>query len=198
MNAHALLEEMRKAGVTYFRGLNNDERVQYVQLCKKYRMPLNLPKDTATTVERPKIFMSERQFVEKVKGASSKQDLDRLFKQLATYETRIVVKDKESWSIIVRETFRLDQDLGPLLAYLKAMHYPHIRRYTENSHYLHFAVAAALRDADTRAPMLRYLYAESGYEGFLGTMLALEVNGDKQGCIRLFSEFIGFCDFLVN
>lgn len=197
-SAHALLEEMRKEGVTYFSGLRDTERTQYAQLCKKFRKTLNLPKDTTTKTERPKIFMSESQFIEKVEGANSKKALEQLFKQLATYETRIVVKEKESWDTIVRETYRVDGDLGPLLGYLKAMHYPHMSWYTENSHHLQFAVAAALRDADTRPAMLRYLYAHSGYEGYLGTMLALEVNRDKQGCVRLFTEFIAFCDFLVN
>lgn len=198
LNAHALLEGMRKEGVTYFGRLNEEERAQYAQLCKKHRKALNLPKDTTTKTERPKIFMTERQFVEEVKSASSKHDLEKLFKQLATYETRIVVKERESWSTIVRETFRVDPHLGPLLGYLKAMHYPHMSWYGENSHHLHLVLAAALGDADTRTPMTRYLYAHSGYEGFLGTMRALETNGDKQGCVRLFTEFIAFCDFLVN
>jgi hypothetical protein len=200
LNAHALLEEMKAAGVTYFSGLDEEERAQYLTLCNRYRKAPNLP-DISTSsggFERPKVFMTEAQFVAKIKNSRSRDELEQLFKQLATYETRIVVKEKESWDAIVRGTYRVTNGLGPLLSYLKTMHYPHSDWYGENSSCLHYAIAAGLRDPDTRDEMVGYLYVNSGYEGFANTMRALEVNGDKRLCAQLFVEFIAFCDFLVN
>lgn len=196
--AHELLEEMRREKVTYFQDLLDEERDQYAQLCKKYAKPVNLPDKATDSFERSKIVMSEAQFVAKVGGAKNRKELAALFKQLATYETRIVVEKRESWDEIVRRTLRVAGDLGPLTDYLKEMRYPHSDYFSENSQYLHFAVAAALRDSATRAEMLKYLYEHSGYEGFVNTMRALEVNRDKDGCVRLFIEFLGFCDFLVS
>lgn len=196
--AHDLLEEMRREKVIYFRDLLNEERDEYAQLCKKYGKPVNMPDKSTDSFERPKIVMSEAKFVAKVASARDKKGLAALFKQLSTYETRIVVEKKESWDAIVRRTHEIAGDLGPLTDYLKEMRYPHSDYFSENSHYLHYAVAAALRESDTKGAMRRYLYEHSGYEGFVNTMRALEVDGDKDGCVRLFTEFIGFCDFLVN
>ncbi|MBI2838728.1 MAG: hypothetical protein HYX75_10455 [Acidobacteria bacterium] len=198
LKAHALLEEIRRQKVMYFWGLQEEERVEYTKLCKKFHKAPNLPTETTDKFERPNPVMSEAQFVAKVRKASSTKELVRLFKQLATYETRIVVSGKESWDTIVRHTYEVSGGLEPLTRYLQEMMYPHTDFFGENSRYLHFAVAAALRDAETRETMLKYLYIHSGYEGFVNTMRALEVNGDNRLCVRLFEEFIAFCDFLVN
>ncbi len=113
-------------------------------------------------------------------------------------KTGLILDKKEFWDFLVDNTYKVKGNVQPLISLLKDNYYPHTDFFTFNSRYYHFAVAATIRNANTRSEMLSYLYKNSGHQGFLNIMRAYEVNNDKWMCLKLFEDFFGFCDFLVN
>ncbi len=43
----------------------------------------------------------------------------------------------------------------------------------------------------------KYLFDNTGHDGFINIMKAYEVNRDKEMCIKLFERFMAMCKLLV-
>jgi hypothetical protein len=201
LKAHGQVQAMIADGVDYYlRDSKFRKDKEYFEvLCAQYETACNVHdeddmKETVETTSRS----VEQSFIVRLERASKKSTLLRLFRELGEYKNGIVLKKKESWDLLLLKTYEACAGIGPLIEFLKINSYPHTDFFTSNSKYLHFAVGAALRDPDTKDEMLKYLYSNTGYQGFLNVMRAYEVNGDQRMCQSLFKEYFSFCEFLVN
>ncbi len=198
--AYTLVNEVIKKEVSYFLNVtdNREERVQYESLCRKLKKDINLPKlEDKTDKYKRKQGMPEKDFVKKIKNAKTSRQLGMLIKRLGEYDQGIELKEFESWNVLVIKTFEIEKSIKRITNYLKEQSYPHTDFYTTNSKYLHFCVASALKELNTRDEMSDYLFENGGHGGFINIMRSYEVNGDKEMCITLFEHFYNFCRFLV-
>lgn len=140
---------------------------------------------------------TEDDFVNLVKSCITKKQLSGKYKILDNYNNGIVLTRYESWNVLVNKTFEIFGNIKPLTNYLKENYYPHTDFYTTNSKYMHYAVATALNNPDTKQEIIDYLGKNSGYEGFLNAMKAYEILENKEMCIKLFEKYLRFCKFLV-
>lgn len=201
LKAYEQMTELQKEGVSYYFTDTDfkNERKEFSGLCAKYQKTDILPdhKSSSSSYEPPK-RQPETKVLAEIRAIKTKRALSAFYKKLTNYNKGVVLEKKESWDLLVEKTYRINQNIQPVLNYMKENWYPHTDYHTANSHYLHFALAACLRNPSTRDETLKYLYQDSGYQGFENTMKALEVNNEKELCLKLFRHFFNFCDFLVN
>lgn len=200
VKAYEQVEEMKREGLSYFLSDIDfkEEKEYFKKLCKKYKRAYNILDQKKEKDYAGRAKSGEDSFIQELKKVSTKGKLGGLYGRLENYRNEIALKKKESWDLLVNKTYQVYGNILHLIELLKESNYPHTDFFTTNSKYFHFAVAAALRHTNTRDEMLRYLYKYSGHQGFLNIMRAYELNGDRPMCLRLFKEFFGFCDFLVN
>lgn len=175
----------------------SDEIPVYQMLCSQYNETFDIP--LAPDRERePRIydFAKEQQFGENLKMVNTKEQLE------ASYETiqhsADGLQQLKTWELVVERTNDLDGNISRLVTVLSKNHYPHSDYYAYSNACYHLALAAALKNLNTKNEMLEYLFGNSGYEGFLNMMKTYEVLRDQETCNRLFDRFKGFCDLLVN
>ncbi len=200
LKGYELVEEVNKHKLPYF--LNDtyfkEERKTYVELCKLFNKPNNLPEIASNQSEYiSKPGMPEDKFIELLNQANTKRKLRNLYKKLNKFEERVILMKRTSWRILVEKTAAIEGNIDLVVNLLKEQSFPHTDFYTSNSKYLYYCVAAALDDLKTREQMLEYLSRYSGHGGFINIMKSYEVLGDKQMCIKLFSHLYKFCKFLV-
>lgn len=196
--AYSLVEETKEKEIDSFRGIElKDVKLKYSELCKKYNVEFNLSfNDTEHIKENPKI--SESDFIKDVKKSKTKNKILRLYKSLHDYKNGIILQKKESWRILVNKTFEVMGDIQLFKKYMEDNYFPHFVFWTSNSEYLHFGLAAALKNINTRQEILTYLYKNTGHDGFVNIMKAFEVNGDRKMCLSLFKRFLRFCALIVD
>lgn len=192
-------EEMQSQKLSYFLREGDFENVKsrLVKLSSQYGKQLKVIFKEKDQKDK-KVKVSENEFVEKVRKANSIKNLDRLFHDLSDHNNEIVLSKPESWSVLVNKTFEVNGNIKQFTGYLSESHYPHFGFWTTNSDYLHFALAATLKNINTRRETFEYLSKNSGYGGFVNVMKAYEVNKDKKTCLALFERYFRFCDFLIN
>lgn len=197
---YELVDKAINEEVKYFLNMddNKDERTAYAALCKRFKKRSNLPKfiDRKDEYKRPK-GISESGFVKLVKNAKTKKQIASLMDDLKSYEKGVVLKNKTSWNLIVKKTYKVTGSISLITNFLRDQSYPHTDFYSAHSKYLHFCVAAALEDISMKDEMLDYLFENGGHEGFTNIMKSYEVIGDKSMCVELFEHFYKFCKFLV-
>ena len=196
--AHQQIETMKEKNLThYLRDDFDDEKKTFIKLCEKYGKPVNVSLEEKKDNYKTKPIMSEKDFVSAVNKANNKRKLAGLYKKLGDYNNGIVLKNGESWKILVNKTYAVMKSVKPLIDLLQKNMYPHTDFMTSNSRYFQFGLAEALNNVNTKEDVLRYLYKDSGHGGFLNIMRAYEINRDKDTCLKLFHHFLQFCKFLV-
>lgn len=177
------------------------EKDYFKELCKKHNKKYIVPpeeKEQARYIKLIKPKISEEDFVREVQNVATKQKINGLYRRLGNYKNGIVLKQQKSWEALVNKTYKIYGNIKLLMKLLRENYYPHTDFWTSNSEYFHYVIAVAFQNVNTKTEMLEYLYYQSGHQGFLNIMEAYEVNGDKKMCLKLFKEFFGFCNFLVN
>lgn len=153
--------------------------------------------ESSEEFNKTKSKYTEEEFINLVKSCTTKRQLLGKYKILDNYNNGIVLIRYESWNVLVNKTFEIFGNIKPLTNYLEKNYYPHTDFYTTNSKYMHYAIASALNNLDTKQEIIDYLSKNSGYEGFLNVMKAYEVLENKEMCIKLFEKYLRFCKFLV-
>jgi DNA polymerase III delta prime subunit len=197
--AYEQVEEMIKQKLNHNLGDLNfkKEKLEFLKLCDRYSKKYNVSFDVKEKQERkPKI--SENDFIQEFKKAKTIQKIRGLYKRLENYNNDIVLKKTESWKILVNKNFEVYGNIDLFVKLLRNNLYPHMDFYSSNSKYLHFGLAAALNNINTKQEIIKYLSKNAGHGGFVNIMKAYEVNGDKAMCLQLFKRYLRFCDFLVN
>jgi hypothetical protein len=200
-SAYAQIETILKQQYPYL-NLHDDLRHEvneFKRLCheydKRYIIP-DKPKDKYEAREYDS--GQEALFISRVSSATGKDELQKLYTELNTYDDHVELQNKDSWNKLVSKTFEIDHDLSAFIDFMKKNTYPHSDYFTRNAKYCHFGLAAALDNINTRKEVFDYLESESGHGGFINIMKAYEVLRNKETCIRLFERFLQFCGFLVD
>lgn len=174
-----------------------DEIVQFKSLCDRHKkdFPLkfdvkNQTQDVSTNVEDT--------FILDIKKSDNRHQIKKLYKKLNVHENPIILSRCNSWECLVRQTFKICKNIDLFLDLLSKSRFPSYDFITVNSKYLHFGLAAALKFPDTKQEILKYLYSNTGHQGFLNVMKAYETLKDKEKCLLLFERFLKFCELLVN
>lgn len=199
-SAYGQIKEIKKEEIDYFltdidfKDLKND----FVKLCKKYNKEVNISFDEKEhTISNTKI--SKQNFIKEIKQAKTKHKINSLYRKLSDFNNNIVLTKSQSWKILIEKTFEINKNIKPFIDLLRKNSFPHTDFMTSNSKYFHFGLAVALKDINTKEEMLNYLFDKTtGHGGFLNVMKSYEVNGNKEMCLKLFSRYLRFCDFLVN
>ncbi|MBY0482566.1 MAG: hypothetical protein K2Q21_14515 [Chitinophagaceae bacterium] len=118
--------------------------------------------------------------------------------QLLNHERNIEIKSLNNWQSLIEKTYTIKGNITQFTKILKEHSYPHTDFMRSESKYLHYGVAAALANINTKKEMIDYLSTESGHDGFVNIMKAYELLGDRVMCLSLFKRFLKFCNFLVT
>jgi hypothetical protein len=198
--AYEQVEEIIKQKLNHNLGDLNfkKEKLEFLKLCDRYSKKCNIPFDAKEKQEKRKPKISENDFILEFRKAKTKQKIRGLCRRLGNYKNDIVLKKSKSWEILVNKNFEVYGDIDLFVKFLRNNLYPHMDFYSSNSKYLHFGVAAALNNINTKQEIIKYLSENAGHSGFVNIMKAYEVNGDKEMCLHLFKRYLRFCDFLVN
>ncbi|PGV25934.1 hypothetical protein COD78_00140 [Bacillus cereus] len=177
--------------------LSSDEKQLFGDLCNKYGKALSLEIGQDEKIkEKPK--MTESEFEKEVKKCETKEQIQEKYKQLSEYNNRIVLTKYESWEVLIEKTFEINNNIRLFLEYLKTNNYPDTDYWTANSRFFHLALAASLKNLDTKQETIDYLCEYSGHGGFVNVMKSYEFLEDKENCLSLFNRYIKFCELIVN
>lgn len=200
--AYIQCEELIKQEIKYY--LRDDDfedyKIRFKKLCKKYWKEFNLSFDKENNNEfnlKTK-NISEEKFISEVKKCETEKQLNWKYKKLDTYKNWIIIKNYESWKILIDKTYEITWNIDLLLKYLQKNNYPHSDYWTSNSKYYHYAIQIWLDNINTKQETLNYLYKNSGYEWFKTIMYIYESMWDWDMCLKLFNRYLKFCDFIVN
>jgi hypothetical protein len=198
--AYEQVEEIIKQKLNHNLGDFNfkKEKLEFLKLCNRYSKKCNISFDAKEKPEKRKAKISENDFIQEFKKAKTKQKIRGLYRRLGNYKNDIVLKKSESWEILVNKNFEVYGNIDLFVEFLRNNLYPHWNFASSNSKYLHFGVATALNNINTKQEIIKYLSKNAGHSGFVNIMKAYEVNGDKEMCLQLFKRYLRFCDFLVN
>jgi hypothetical protein len=173
------------------------EKKIFKRLCQEYGKPFNLvfeeKEDTGN-----KSPISEDEFIEKVKSATTNEHIQEIYKDLNEYSKGIILTKYNSWEILIEKTLEINKNIHLFIVYLEENNYPRINFWSRNSEFLHFGLASALKNMSTRQETFNYLYDHSGHGGFTNIIKAFEVLGDKNTCLSMFNRYLNFCELLVN
>jgi hypothetical protein len=198
--AYDQVEEAKKHAIDYFLPDVYFEGVKksFVKLCKKYGKPVKISFDKNDDYRR-EVKISESNFIKEIKRVKTRQKIAGLYKILNNYNNGIVLTKRESWKLLVEQTYALNKNIKLFIELLRKNGFPHAAFYTANSKYFHFGLAAALDNINIKEEIMDYLFNKTtGHGGFVNIMKSYEVNQNKEMCLRLFSRYLRFCDFLVN
>jgi len=200
--AYSQVEDILELKIEYY--LRDDDfkndKLRFRKLCNKYDKRFMLTIESDENIEKEinsdnseKII--EEIFINKILKSVTKRQITLYFNRLSN--ERIVISKFESWKILIEKTFKINGNIVLFTNYLKKTHYPHMSYWSNNSKYFYLAVAAAIKDLNTRQEMLNYLYKHSGHGGFSNVMESYAFLEDKNMCITLFKRYLRICDFLV-
>lgn len=179
---------------------DNDLREEipvYQRLCQLYNEAFDIPvpEDKEKTIRIYETHQ-EDEFVIKLRPAATKKELEDLY--LTVFSAGDHLRQLTTWEIIVEKTIAIDGDISRLIGVMTKNHYPHSDYYAYSNAYYHLALAAALKNLNSKTEMLTYLFYNTGYDGFVNLMKTYEALRDQEMCLTLYKRFYGFCDLLVN
>ena len=198
--AYLQVEEMKKQGIEYFL-MDSEFRKQkeeFIKLCNKYGKKPNVSLEEKKDYELDKYpVISENDFLEKIKKAKTKEEIEEIYSQLRNHEKYIVLENSSTWELLVDKTFQILDNIQPFIELLKENYFPSMCYYSHYSKYFSYGVAAALKRNDTKVVMETYLLENGGHCSFLTMMNVYEAMNNKEMCLKLFQRYIKFCYFLV-
>ena len=177
------------------------EKHIFKKLCEKYRKKdiLKFEEFENTSFsKKEKNNISEKQFIDLVKDCSNSEQIDEIYKRLIDRKYDLVLKNTESWKILINKTYDICGNIHLLTNYLNENYYPDTIHISAVSRYLHYALSEALKNMNTREEISNYLFENSGHAGFFNIIKAYEVIGNKEMCIRLFDRYLRVCKLLVK
>lgn len=191
-------EEMQSHNLSYYlsdRDFKN-EKLKIIELCKKYRRKLDIAFDGKGGKVQKQPKMSEGQFVQAFKKATTQKKIDSLYLELHNSHNNITVSKLESWETLIQKTLEIFGNITPFTDFLKEKRFPHYGYFSNE--YLHLGLAAALKNPDSKQEIIRYLSENTGHGGFLNVMKAFEAIGDGSTCVLLFERYLRICNFLAG
>ncbi len=199
--AYDQVEEIKKRKIDYYfpKVHFEKERKIYEKLCRKYQREFNLKKEieNENNYIKDEKHYPEKKFIEEVKQCTNSIQLSGKYRRLKNYKNGIVLKNKKSWEILIQKTFEINNSIEHFINFLMKNNFPHTDWFSNNSRYLHIALAEALKNSNTRQETLKYLYTNSGHGGFVNIMKSYELLDDKQMCVSLFLQYLRFCKLIV-
>ncbi|WP_421535581.1 NACHT domain-containing protein [Priestia sp. D3YE.R1] len=171
------------------RKFHTDEYEDYSKLCTRFSQAIDAEKILEISHFRNNIESRKKECnVQKmVLEINNKEKLLLFFRDL---QNKFTVGTIEQYEILVDKCVEFNGDIDALINYMKECRYPSIGHYNRNSKNLYLAVAAALRNANTKQQMTSYLINDGGgHDGYYELIKAYEVLGDKEMCLNLFNTF---------
>ncbi|MBY0062595.1 NACHT domain-containing protein [Priestia aryabhattai] len=173
-----------------------DDKKTFEKLCIKYGKDFNLEIEEDESVNNPRKIVND--FIQRVKKLRTEDGIEEAYRELEDYQNRIILTDFSSWDVLINKTCEIKGNIQLFMNYLKQSNYPSTNFWTGNSKFLHYGLASAIKNVNTRQEILDYLYESSGHAGFLNMIKTYEALNDKDTCILLFNRYLNFCDLLVN
>ena len=133
-----------------------------------------------------------------IKELKTKTKIRNFYKKIEDYKIGIILDKKETWELLLNQTYKVIKNINPFIKLLERFSFPHTDWFTSNSRYFHIGVAIALSDINMKSEMIKHLYKNTGHGGFSNMAKAYELIGDKQMCIRLFQRYLQLCHFLSD
>ena len=196
------ISEAKKLKVKYLLNDSNYREVvkNYIDLCKQFDIKplLKLEKRRDNTYSRPYSAQNELNFQNELMNATTSRQCDGLFKRLNNYKNNIVLKDRESWTLLLDMNFRIKGNISLVILYLERINYPHTDFYSANSHYAHLVVASAFDNPDYKLPMLNHICRKGGHQGFYNLIQVYAELGDRTMSLALFERYLAMCKLLTN
>jgi len=192
--AYKQIEDAKRNNIEDAFQIVND-RQTFEKLCVKYGKEFNPEIDEGSLKKSTK---AEDDFIQRVKKLTTENDIKEAYRELEDYKNRIILTNFNNWDILIDRTSEIEGNIQLFINYLKHSNYPSTNFWTGNSKFLHYGLAAALKNVNTRQEILDYLYESSGHAGFLNMIKTYEALNDKANCLSLFNRYLNFCDLLVN
>lgn len=200
-SAYDQVEQIQREKYNYvnFYDELRDEISLFQRLCDLYQKQFPIPPPPIDKYTSPEYDpQHEEKFVQQVQAVKTKKGLDKLYQQLGKYDAGVELRQQESWILLVNKTFDIHANIVAFTAFMKKSSFPHSTYFSRNAKYLHFGLAAALANVNTRKEVMEYLATSSGHGGFLNVLRAYEVLRDRKMCLQLFQRFLQFCHLLVD
>lgn len=193
--AYKQIELAKSHEVRNLSGIITDMK-RFRNLCKKHGKEFNFE---GKGEEHPnKSVTMEKEFIENIKKLTDEHHIREAYRELKDYKGGVVLSQFESWVILLEKTSSIKGNIQLFIEYLEESNYPGANFRTNNSRYLHYGLAAALKNINTRQEILEYLYESSGHAGFVNVNKAYEVINDKDTCLLLFNCYLKFCNLLIS
>jgi hypothetical protein len=200
--AYQLIEDiiLQEYGHVDFKNELEEETDTYKILCLQYNKPFNIPEEKDKDRHTQKEYEpgNEASFRDEINRCRDSSGLKNLYHKLLDRNENVKLRHFETWKILIAKTFSIDKNISQLTKLLKEHAYPHTDYMRSESKFLHYAVAAAIDNLNTKKEIIDYLSTESGHDGFVNTLKAYELLGDKTMCVILFKRFLKFCELLVT
>lgn len=198
--AYDLVEQVKKSGITYsFADIDfKPTKHYYEELCIQHKKVFNLTYDKPDGFKSDRVVITEDDFISDIENAENHNDLNTCYQQLFDYKYEIVLKNAQSWKLLVEKTYLIDKNLELFLKLLEKNYFPKMTFWSENSSFMHFGIAAALSRIETKLLIFDYLSHNTGHDGFINLIKAYEAMGEKEVCLQLFDRYIKFCKLIVN
>ena len=190
-------ESIEEADIASWDNDLRDEIPVYERLCKHYQEAFDIPLEQNQD-KTPRVYDvgEEERFVQDLRAATTKDELQELYKTVFTAADSL--RELKSWELVVDKTYEIDGNVSRLIEVLKKNNYPHSDFYAYSNAYYHLALAAALKNLNSKTEMMNYLFYHTGYDGFVNLMKTFEALRDQEMCLLIYNRFYGFCDLLVN
>jgi hypothetical protein len=161
----------------------------YERLCKLYQEAFNIPLEP-NAEKTPRVYDvgDEERFVQDLRAVTAKNELQELYKTI--FSAADSLRELTTWEPVIDKTYEVDV--------LEKNNYPHSDFYAYSNAYYHLALAAALKNLNSKTEMMNYLFYHTGYDGFVNLMKTFEALRDREMCLLIYNRFYGFCDLLVN
>ena len=177
--------------------LNDNYSLRYLNLCRFYNVEPNIsPVESIELSKRKSI--PEQDLIQEIRKAETKAKVNGLYRRIHNYKNGLLLTQKETWQILLQQTYKVMGNISPFINLLQKSSYPHTDWYYENSNYFHLGLAVALSDMNMKSETIKYLYRNTGHEGFLHIMKAYEVIGNKKMCSKLFQRYLQLCHLLCD
>lgn len=164
----------------------------YLRFCKKYKA------ECVLTLKTRNIESNTRQFISKIKDVNSKVAMAGLYKDLKSYKLYITLSESDKRIHLLDKTYDIFQNINLFADYSKESLYLHMSSYGNNSKFMHFGVAHALKKLDYKHEMFVYLSENAEHDGFINVLKNFEKLNNKEMCQKLFNRFFYFCEFLYS
>lgn len=196
--AYKQYEEIKENELQLRYGVLDKEDLElFIKLCEKYNKEYDSVIENKSVHFSKKVVFNEREFRKSLRNIKSKQGIRGLYKRLENYKKEMVLREIESWQLLLKATYKIDGNIQRFIGLLKRFMFPHTDFFTSNSKYFHLGVGVALNSIEMKEEMFQYLLAESGHGGFNNIMKCYEVLKNKKMCLNLFEHYLKFCHFLV-